>query len=112
MTEEALVFQTLTGMTGLPGTKLAWPYGSDIPPLPWFVYYKNRKGEFHADNDNYYLMPRYTAELYIRENDPELVRTFAEAVSTLGSYRHREDWLESENCTMHTFTFTLTEEGA
>ena len=111
MTEDALVFSTLTGMTGLPGTRLAWPYGG-APSLPWFVYYRDRKGEVHADNDNYFLMPRYKAELYIKENDPELVKSFEEAVSTLGSYRHRETWIDGENCTMHTFTFTLTEEGA
>lgn len=111
MTEDALVFQTLTGMTGLPGAKLAWALG-EAPSLPWFVYYRDRKGELHADNDNYFILPRYKAELYIKENDPELVNAFEEAVSTLGPYRHREVWLDSENCTMHTFTFTLTEEGA
>lgn len=111
MTDDARVFSTLADLTGLPGTRYAWPYGK-VPSLPWFVYLRDRKGELHADNDNYYLMPRYRAELYLRENDPELVRTFEEAVATLGPYRHREAWLESENCTMHTFTFTLTEEGA
>lgn len=113
MTDDALVFTTLKSLTGLPGTKDAWPYGNSVhvPPLPWFVYRREKKGEFHADNDNYFLMPRYRAELYIRENDPDLVREFEQAVSTLGSYRHREDWLESENCAMHTFTFTLTKEG-
>lgn len=111
MTDDALVYTTLTGMTGLPGAKFAWPIGG-APPLPWFVYYRDRKGEFHADNDNYFFMRRYKAELYIRENDPELEALFEEAVSTLGPYRHREDWLDSENCMMHTFTFTLTEEGA
>lgn len=111
MTDDALVYSTLTGMTGLPGAKLAWPFGT-VPSLPWFVYYRDKKGEFHADNDNYFIMPRYKAELYIRENDPELVSAFEEAVSTLGTYRHRETWLDSENCTMHIFTFTLSEEGA
>ena len=43
MTDDALVFQTLKGMTGLPGTKLAWPLGN-APSLPWFVYYRDRKG--------------------------------------------------------------------
>lgn len=111
MTDDARVYSTLTAMTGLPGAKFAWPYG-EVPPLPWFVYHKERKGEFIADNENYFLMPRYTAELYIKENDPELVRAFEEAVSTLGTYRHRETWIDGENCTMHSFTFTLTEEGA
>lgn len=111
MTNNALVYNTLKDLTGLPGTLRAWPYGH-VPPLPWFVYYPAPKGEVHADNDNYFLMPRYKAELYIKENDPELVSVFEDAVSTLGPYKHRDVWLDSENCTMHTFTFTLTEEGA
>ena len=111
MTNDALVFNTIKDITGIPGTRYAWPYGN-VPSLPWFVYYRDRKGEVHADNDNYFLMPRYKAELYIRDHDPELLAAFEEAVSTLGPYRHREVWLDSENCTMHTFTFTLTEEGA
>lgn len=111
MTDDARVFSTLKDVTGLPGTKFAWQLGK-APSLPWFVYYRDRKGEVIADNDNYYLMPRYKAELYIQENDPELVESFARAVSMLGPYRHREVWVEGENCTMHTFTFTLTEEGA
>lgn len=111
MTEDALVYNTLKDLTGLPGTRRAWPFGQ-VPPLPWFVYYRDRKGEVHADNDNYFLIPRYKVELYTKENDPELVSIFMDAISTLGPYRHRETWLDSENCTMHTFTFTLTEEGA
>lgn len=111
MTDDARVYSTLSDMTGLPGSKYSWPYGR-VPPLPWFVYYRDKRGEVHADNDTYCTVPRYIAELYMRENDPELVDAFAEAVQTLGAYRHRDVWLESENCTMHTFTFTLTEEGA
>lgn len=111
MTNDERVFSTLTKATGLPGTKLAWPLGN-APNLPWFVYLLDKKGEVFADNDNYTIMPRYRAELYIRENDPELVALFESAVSTLGPYRHRESWLDSENCQMHSYTFTLTEEGA
>lgn len=111
MTNDELVFSTISGMTGLPGTKDAWPLGG-APSLPWFVYDRDRKGEFHADNGNYYLMPRYKAELYIRENDPALVELFEDAIRELGSFKHRSSWIESENCMMHTFTFTLTKEGA
>ena len=113
MTDDAYVFKTLKEESGLPGTELAWPYG-EAPSLPWFVYMRSNDGETFAENDNYHSMPRYRAELYISENDADLVRTFANAVRRLGPYRHHEQWLDNENCQMHSYTFTLTrkEKGA
>ena len=113
MTDDAFVFTTLRDATGLPGTELAWPFGK-APSLPWFVYMHDRGGETFAENDNYHIMPRYRAELYIRENDPDLVKAFEDAVRSLGPFRHRESWIDNENCQMHSFTFTLTrkEKGA
>lgn len=113
MTDDAYVFRVLTEQTGLPGTKLAWPYGK-APTLPWFVYMRDRGGETFAENDNYHILPRYKAELYIRENDPDLVEAFENAVREIGPYVHRESWIDNENCVMHSFTFTLTkkEKGA
>lgn len=111
MTDDERVYTTLHDLTGLPGAKHSFPYGH-VPSLPWFVYAKEKKGEVFADNDNYLTVARYRAELYIRENDPDIIDVFAEAVRTLGPYRHRSDWLESENCIMHSYTFSLTKEGA
>lgn len=113
MTNDAYVFRTLSDETGLPGTELAWPYGK-APSLPWFVYMRDRHGETYADNDNYHTMPRYRAELYIGENDSDLVKAFADAVRKIGPYSHRESWIDNENCQMHSFSFTLTrkEKGA
>ena len=113
MTDDAYVFNVLSEATGLPGTELAWPYGK-APALPWFVYKRSGDGETFAGNDNYHMMPRYRAELYLRENDPDLVESFALAVRSIGPYKHFESWLENENCQMHSFTFTLTrkEKGA
>lgn len=111
MTDNERVYRTLRDMTGLPGTKDSWAYGH-VPPLPWFVYTPQKKGEVFADNDHYLIVPRYKADLYTRENDPELVEAFAEAVRTLGPYRHYSVWIESENCMMHSYTFSLTKEGA
>lgn len=111
MTDDERVYKTLRDLTGLPGAKYSFAYGH-VPPLPWFVYLPEKKGEVFADNDYYLTVPRYRAELYIKENDPEIVDGFAEAVRSLGPYRHREVWLDSENCMMHSYTFSLTKEGA
>jgi hypothetical protein len=89
----------------VPGTKDAWPVGN-APPLPWFVYRRAWGGEIYADNDNISLLPRYTAELYMAENDPEVLGRFEDAVSSLGTYSRRDSWLESQSCLMYTFRFT------
>lgn len=111
MTDDARVFSTLHDVTGLPGTKLAWPLG-EAPSLPWFVYSRERKGELYADNGKYFTMPRYRVELYTSENEPELLESFERAVELLGSDRFQETWIEGENCLIYSFTFTLTKEGA
>lgn len=110
MDSDDLVFSTLSEV-GIPGTRSAWQLGK-APPLPWFVYLRANGGEFFADNDTTEPLPRYRAELYIRENDPDLVRAFEEAVRRLGTFRHRQSWLAEENCQMHSYTFTLTKKGA
>ena len=110
MTNDDFVFSTLLAV-GIPGTRSAWQLGK-APPLPWFVYVRASGGEVFADNDNFDLLPRYRAELYIRENDPDLIASFEDAVRQLGPFRHRESWLADENCQMHSYTFTLTKKGA
>lgn len=108
MTDDARVFTALKE-TGLKGTKSAWPLGN-APPLPWFTYQRTRGGDIYADNDNYIEFPHYAAELYIKENDPDLVRAFRRAVRTLGPCSQREEWLDSEGCYVYRFQFTLTPE--
>ena len=108
MTDDARVFSALKA-TGLKGTKFNWPVGK-APPLPWFIYFRNRGGEEFADNDNYFQFPRYVAELYVKENDPDLAEAFGRAVRTLGPFSRREEWLDSEGCMVYRFQFTLTPE--
>lgn len=110
MTSDELVFSTLSEV-GIPGARNAWQLGQ-APPLPWFVYVRANGGEVFADNDNFDPLPRYRAELYIREYDSTLVAAFESAVRKLGTFRHRESWLADENCEMHSYTFTLTKKGA
>ena len=106
MTSDDIVYATLSEV-GIPGTRSAWQLG-EAPPLPWFVYVRANGGEVFADNDTFDPLPRYRAELYSRENDPDLVLAFEDAVRKLGAFRHRESWLSEENCQMHSYTFTLT----
>lgn len=108
MTDDARVFQALSAV-GIPGTKHAWSVGK-APQLPWFVYWRNAGGWMFADGVNYQLMPRYVAELYVRENDPAIVDAFEDAVRSIGPFTRREAWLDSEGCMQYRFQFTLPPE--
>lgn len=101
---DELVYTTLK-TSGLPGTKAAWPVGK-APELPWFVYKQDRGGEVFADNSNYEHMRRYTAELYMKDYDQEVVDRFEEALAVLSPYTSNESWIPSENCFMRSYEFT------
>ena len=106
MTDDERVYKTLATV-GVPGTKDAWSVGK-APPLPWFVYERRKGGITKADNRNYHTMPRYTARLYVKENDPDLVAAFEDAVGSLcASFEPHRNWVESEGCMEHLYLFTL-----
>ena len=104
MTPDSIVYQTLL-TSGIPGTKVAYQEGQ-APPLPWFVYFRRRGGNLYADGTNWTNIPRYRAELYQRENDPEIRERFEEAIAQLGPYTSYESWIETESCMMTVYDFT------
>jgi len=104
MTPDEEVFAALKA-SGLPGTKLAWQVGK-APPLPWFVYMRDKGGELFADDSNYERMVRFRAELYMKENDPATRAAFESAVSSVGPFSSVESWIPSESCYMVAYTFT------
>ena len=118
MTANQRVFQALKSV-GIPGTKVAWEDGH-APAIPWFTYGRNNKASGHktkrgwlkADDVNYAEFPRYYACLYMKENDPELLSAFTDAVSSLdGAFDPKsESWLQSEGCWEYRFEFTLLPE--
>ncbi len=105
MTSNARVFSTLLDV--VKGTYLGYPVGK-APPLPWFIYERERGGEAFADNSNYGLLPRYRVELYFEENDPDLIDRFEEKLSELGTYRlYDADLIDTEGCYRHDYRLTL-----
>lgn len=108
MTPNALLFKTLTEVCK--GTYLAYKPGK-APPLPWFVYGRQRGEETFADNENYARIPRYRVELLFEENDPELIERFEEALSRLGPWRlYNATYLDSEGCFTHDYRLSLSPE--
>lgn len=104
MTPEQEVYEALCS-SGIQGTKIAYPLGG-APALPWFVYYRTRGGEFFGDGENYACLTRFTAELYMKENDPELKGRFEAAIATIGPFTSNETWLIQEGCYMTSYEFT------
>ena len=104
MTPEKAVYTTLL-KSGLPGTKTEWHLGN-VPPLPWFVYYRRKGSEVRADNENYAEMPRFRAELWMQSNDREVRDAFEEQLRLFGPFTTNESWVASENAYQVEYTFT------
>lgn len=105
MTPDEHVYQALTG-SGIKGTKVAWPLGGS-PPLPWFTYRHDKKGEFFADDSNYAKMQRYDIDLYQKEPDDDERNAFEEALSTIGPYACIESWIPVESCWVTSYSVTF-----
>ena len=104
MTPDKAVYDALRA-SGLPGTKVAWEEGG-APPLPWFTYTRKKKGDVFAEDSNYAALPRYEADLYMRENDPAVREAFEEAVASIGPYTAYETWIPTEQCLEVSYAFT------
>lgn len=105
MNADSHVFRVLSS-SGLNGTKIAYQEGH-APPLPWFVYMHRRGKDLFACDTNYAKVQRYRAELYMRENDPEVRERFEQAVSQLGPYTSYETWIPTEQCLMVSYDFSF-----
>lgn len=106
MTYEEALFKALTKVC--PGTYRAWRPGK-APPLPWFAYSLMRSDQFHADNTNYFRLPRYRVELLFEESDPKLVADFEQALSGIGTWsRYEAEYLDSEGCFMHDYRLSAS----
>lgn len=105
MNTDAIVFERLSA-SGIPGAKLAFQEGH-APPLPFFVYLERRGLEVFANNENFAKIQRYRAELYQRENDPDLRERFEAAVASIGPFKSYEEWVPTEQCLMTTYDFSI-----
>lgn len=99
------VYQALSA-SGIPGTYIAYQEGH-APPLPWFTYMERRGREFFASDTNYSKVQRFRAELYQRENDPQLRETFEAAVASIGPYTSYTTWIPTEQCLMTSYDFSI-----
>lgn len=106
MTHDEALYRVLSDVC--PGRKYAWQTGQDIPPLPWFTYTPRRGSEMYADEGLYAVLPKYQVELFLKENDPDTVARFRDALSSIGTFAVYDDgYLESEGCIHITFDFSL-----
>lgn len=95
--------------TGLPAAHMAWPVGS-APDLPWAVFYLEEDRKLNADNRRWATYGTWAVELYQRAADPEIEGKVEDALSeAFGDYSKEETWVESENCLMTVYRFTVIE---
>lgn len=106
MTPDETLYSMLAA-TGIRGTKVGWPDGKKVPPLPWFVYRHRKKGEFFADNSNYAKLPRYEVDLYQAEPNEEEVDAIEEALAKIGPYACIESWVPMESAWVTSYTLTF-----
>ena len=105
MTPDENVFATLSA-SGIRGTKVAWPDGNKVPPLPWFTYKRLKKGEVYADDSNYAKLQRYDISLYQAEPDEEPVDALEEAMRKIGPFACVESWVPMESAWVTSYTLT------
>ena len=108
MNPDQIVFETLSS-SGIPGARTAYQKGK-APPLPWFVYLRERGGEVFADDSNHSKLQRYRAELYQREYDPDVQEAFEAAIASIGPYTSYDTWLPTEQCIETVYEFTYHNE--
>lgn len=104
MTSDDAVYAALTA-SGIKGTKVGWPYNK-VPPLPWFTYRHVKKGEFFADDGNFFKMQRYDVDLYQKEPSDTERDAFEEALATIGPYACVESWTQTETCWVTSYSVT------
>ena len=95
--------------TGVPSTHMAWPVNS-APPLPWAVFYLDDDLKLNADNRRWASRGTCVVELYQKAADPALEGKVESAINeAFGDYDKTETWVDSEDCLMTIYRFTVIE---
>lgn len=97
MSNDTLVYNTLTDLAKVPGARMMW--GPRPPKPPYFVY-ETWPRSVYADDADHATVDRYKATLYMSRYDDELVTRFEDAISTLGTYIRHSDAVEDGLCVL------------
>ena len=94
---------------GVPCAHVAWPVNA-APPLPWAVFRLEDDAKLNADGTRWATLGRWVVELYQRASDPELESKVENAITqAFGDYDKFEIWVDSEDCLMTSYRFTVIE---
>ena len=95
--------------TGVPFAHLRWPL-NQAPDLPWCVFYLDEDNVFNADDRRWITRGRWVVELYQRAADSAIEKQVEDAITqAFGDYRKTETWVDTEDCLMTTYRFTVIE---
>ena len=108
MSARAEVFAALS-KSGIPVAHMAWPKGS-APELPWCVFYLDDAKALFADDDFRCRHGTWACELYQESASSETEEAVEKAIhDAFGGYDKAETWVESEDCLMTVYRFTVVE---
>ena len=95
--------------TGLPFAHMTWP-ANQAPDLPWCVFYLDEDDALNADNKRLLTIGHWTVELYQKAADSAVEKQVEDAIAqAFGDYRKSETWVDSEDCLMTAYGFTVIE---
>lgn len=95
--------------SGIPFAHMAWPV-NQAPDLPWCVFYLDEDSRLHADNRRWASYGSWIVELYQKAADSAVEEAVEDAVATaFGDYSKSETWVDSEDCLMTSYRFTVIE---
>ena len=93
--------------SNLPVTYYQWPL-SDVPPLPYIVYWLPDSDNFFADNRNYKNISNVRIELYTEHKDFGTERNLEVLLENNEiPYEKSEQWLKSEEMWMIVYTTSI-----
>lgn len=95
--------------SGIPFAHMAWPV-NQAPDLPWCVFYLDEDSRLDADNGRWASCGTWAVELYQKAADSAVEKAVEDAVTTaFGDYYKSETWVDSEDCLMTSYRFTVIE---
>lgn len=98
------ILESIEGFSG----KVAYRCFNEATPLPFICYLEVNADNFNADNKAYYKRRLVDIELYTEYKDETTERKLEDVLDAHAlPYAKTEEYIESENCYMITYTLEV-----
>ena len=107
MSNDELVYSTITDEARIPGARMTWGPRKCEPPMPYFTY-EERPRSYFADDCNYASLPRYRVTLVDKQPHGPAHDRMRAAMESLGTYRwYPAEYDEERRAWAHGFDLNL-----